>query len=298
MRNREGLTPHHRLLLSLGGAGQEIRSFQVTTKGSSARRVHTARRSYWPDRETSGLLDAIECVYSHENLATFHLSAFQAISALVKDVVLTMDSTRLRDGEAESHNTKEGAVSQEWQLLLLQLFPQNPVAPGLRKGARGVLSINEFVTQREFERTALFNEIMRPIDVRFQLFVPLELPGYVATVSVNRRSPFFRGEIRKLRLFAPHLVRAHSNARAITRLRSLASDVPQLDLLRDLGLTPRESHIMHWLIQGKRDSEISEILNSKTRTVEKHVQHIFARLGVETRTAAALMAVERTALRR
>ena len=33
---------------------------------------------------------------------------------------------------------------------------------------------------------------------------------------------------------------------------------------------------MHWLIQGKRDSEIAQILNSKKRTVEKHVQHILA----------------------
>jgi DNA-binding NarL/FixJ family response regulator len=161
-----------------------------------------------------------------------------------------------------------------------------------------VLSINEFVTQREFERTALFNEIMRPIDVRFQLFLPLELPGYVATVSVNRRSLFSRDEVRKLRLFSPHLVRAYLNGQAITKLRALASNVPQLELLQDLGLTPQESHIMHWLIQGKRDSEIAQILNSKTRTVEKHVQHIFARLGVETRTAAALVALERTAIGR
>jgi DNA-binding CsgD family transcriptional regulator len=57
--------------------------------------------------------------------------------------------------------------------------------------------------------------------------------------------------------------------------------------LRFFGLTLQESHIMHWLIQGKRDSEIAQILNSKTRTVEKHTQHIFTKLGVETRTAAA-----------
>ena len=85
-----------------------------------------------------------------------------------------MDCTRLRDGKPESRNTREGVVSQEMQSLLLKLLPENPAAPALRRGARGVLSLNDFVTQREFERTALYNEIMRPINVRFQLLVPLE----------------------------------------------------------------------------------------------------------------------------
>ena len=265
---------------------------------STRRRVHAVRNSSWPGRETSRLLDAIECVYAHEDFATFHLSVFQAISGLVKDVVLSMDCTRLSDGKAASRNTKEGVVSQEMQSLLLKLLPDNPAAPALRKGVRGVLNINDFVTQREFERTALYNEIMRPIGIRYELLVPLEMPSYIATVSVNRRSLFSRDEVRKLRSFSPHLVRACLNAQAITKLRALASNVPQLELLQDLGLTPQESLIMHWLIQGKRDSEIAQILNSKTRTVEKHVQHIFARLGVETRTAAALVALERTAIRR
>ena len=52
---------------------------------------------------------------------------------------------------------------------------------------------------------------------------------------------------------------------------------------------------MHWLIQGKRNSEIASILSSKTRTVQKHVQNIFSKLGVETRTAAALLALENCA---
>ena len=268
------------------------------TKGSLTQSVHIPRRLSCSSREISRLLDAVECVYSHENLATFHLSAFQAISGLINDVVISVDCTRLRDGKPESRNTREGVVSQEMQSLLLKLLPENPAAPALRRGARGVLSLNDFVTQREFERTALYNEIMRPINVRFQLLVPLEVPGYVAAVSVNRRSHFSREEIRRLRLFSPHLVRAYLNAQAFTKLRALASDVPQLDLLQELGLTPQESHIMHWLIHGKRDSEIAQILNSKKRTVEKHVQHILARLDVETRTAAALVAMERTALRR
>ena len=53
----------------------------------------------------------------------------------------------------------------------------------------------------------------------------------------------------------------------------------------------QESHIMHWSIQGKRNGEIASILSSNTRTVQKHVENIFSKLGVETRTAAALIAL-------
>jgi DNA-binding CsgD family transcriptional regulator len=229
----------------------------------------------------SQLLNAVECIHSQDNLSTFHVCLFRAISGLVEDVVITMDSTRLTDGKAESRNTKEAVMSQEMQSVFLELLPENPAAPALRDGARGLLRVTDFVTQREFERTALYNEIMRPNDVRYQLLIPLDMPGHIAAVSISRRSQFSQSEIKKLHLFSPHLVRALCNAQTITRLRAFASDVPKPELLRILGLTPQESHIMHWLIQGKRDSEIAQILNSKTRTVEKHIQHIFTKLSVE-----------------
>jgi DNA-binding CsgD family transcriptional regulator len=51
-------------------------------------------------------------------------------------------------------------------------------------------------------------------------------------------------------------------------------------------LTSREREVIHWVREGKRDSEIAVILGLSSRTVEKHVGHILEKLGVETRTAA------------
>jgi DNA-binding CsgD family transcriptional regulator len=53
-----------------------------------------------------------------------------------------------------------------------------------------------------------------------------------------------------------------------------------------IGLTPRQSEILTWVAQGKRDWEIAQIIHSSTRTVSNHVYRILQRLGVETRTAA------------
>jgi DNA-binding CsgD family transcriptional regulator len=52
-------------------------------------------------------------------------------------------------------------------------------------------------------------------------------------------------------------------------------------------LTPREVEVLKWLAEGKRNGEIGIILGTSGRTVGKHVEHILAKLGVETRTAAA-----------
>ena len=59
-----------------------------------------------------------------------------------------------------------------------------------------------------------------------------------------------------------------------------------------LGLTPRVAETLLWLSQGKTNGDIAMILGNSEATVKKHVLEIFATLGVETRTAASLRALE------
>ena len=54
-----------------------------------------------------------------------------------------------------------------------------------------------------------------------------------------------------------------------------------------LRLTRRESEILFWISQGKIDGDIGQILKISVRRVQKHVENIFKKLGVETRTSAA-----------
>ncbi len=57
----------------------------------------------------------------------------------------------------------------------------------------------------------------------------------------------------------------------------------------NFGLSPRESEILGWVAQGKTNPEISMILEISRRTVQKHLERIYIKLGVENRTAAAAM---------
>lgn len=60
--------------------------------------------------------------------------------------------------------------------------------------------------------------------------------------------------------------------------------------LASAALTPRETEVLSWLSKGKTNRDIGDILGLSPRTVNKHLEHIFRKLGVETRAAAAALA--------
>jgi DNA-binding CsgD family transcriptional regulator len=58
-----------------------------------------------------------------------------------------------------------------------------------------------------------------------------------------------------------------------------------------LGLTRREAEVLAWVAQGKTNAEIGTILGARPRTVAKHLERIYQKLGIENRTAAAALAL-------
>ncbi|MGO4153482.1 helix-turn-helix domain-containing protein [Cupriavidus sp. YAF13] len=57
-------------------------------------------------------------------------------------------------------------------------------------------------------------------------------------------------------------------------------------------LTAREQQVLRWLAHGKTDREIAGMLGISARTVQKHLQHVYVKLGVENRTAAVMRGLE------
>jgi len=74
--------------------------------------------------------------------------------------------------------------------------------------------------------------------------------------------------------------------------REFKPDFSSAEPLLKLGLTPRAAEALLWLAQGKTNPDIATILGITESTVKKHVQEIFEKLGVETRGAAAVRALE------
>ncbi|MCX4189449.1 response regulator [Methylophaga sp. OBS3] len=85
----------------------------------------------------------------------------------------------------------------------------------------------------------------------------------------------------------------HSEDQWLILLRE-ESETAQIEALRAVfNLTNRESEVLHWVILGKTDKSIGEILGTSPRTINKHMEHVLTKLGVETRTSAASLAVNK-----
>src|SRR5690606_14567919 len=87
-------------------------------------------------------------------------------------------------------------------------------------------------------------------------------------------------------------------ARSLRDARLAAQQPPARDagavreaLARRYQLTAREVEVLEWVACGKTNRDIGEILGLSPRTVNKHLEHIYVKLGVETRTAAATLAI-------
>jgi DNA-binding CsgD family transcriptional regulator len=74
------------------------------------------------------------------------------------------------------------------------------------------------------------------------------------------------------------------------RLSEKRSTDDQNMLQQQLGMTVREAEVLLWLSRGKSNREIGQILGISPRTVNKHLEQIFIKLGVENRASAAARA--------
>lgn len=70
-----------------------------------------------------------------------------------------------------------------------------------------------------------------------------------------------------------------------------ARKLTQQAICQLLRLTPREAEVLCWVTQGKQHDEIGRILDMSPRTVQKHLEHIYHKLGVQTRMAVAVLRV-------
>ncbi|MDR7096351.1 response regulator transcription factor [Hydrogenophaga laconesensis] len=96
---------------------------------------------------------------------------------------------------------------------------------------------------------------------------------------------------RQGRLLARHMGQGNlGEAMLLLTLMPPDSASASAQRLRDIALTPRETEVLSWLAKGKTNRDIADILGMSPRTVNKHLEHVFEKLGVETRSAAAAIA--------
>lgn len=157
--------------------------------------------------------------------------------------------------------------------------------------------LSDLMSARVLRRTALYNEICRKNGLRWQLTIYVSMPeASTLTVAACRTDgDFSERDKAALDLLRPHVARAWRRTQITSRSHANVAELgsPEaLAALRALGLSPREAEVLRWVTAGKTNSEIALILGLTPGTVKFYVERILRQLGCETRTAAALIAVE------
>ncbi len=234
-------------------------------------------------REVNALLSALDRLYAPVGRTDFPHHLFGVLAELLPGTLATFDFLDLSTGKVESRvspTVAEAMPVPELEAVVRQYLWQNPVVDHLiGKNAAVVLQPTDVVSQRQFRRTDLYALAFRPAGVEYQIAAGLSWPGRIGGFAISRPGPrnFTAAEAALVRHLRPHVERAFAAAQRTGAQRAAAPAGV---------LTTREEEVLHWLGAGKRNAEIALILGISPRTVHKHVEHVLAKLGVETRTAA------------
>jgi DNA-binding CsgD family transcriptional regulator len=183
-----------------------------------------------------------------------------------------------------------GAIGRDWR--------DHPVmAPDLATPGRGVRRLSDFVPSRGWRRRPLFNDFYRPLGMPYELSAQLAWGpvGSSCCIALHRSGRDFGPRERALlELLAPHLRSGRERIaarRASPGRGALAATDQEAALARRLPITPREAEVLARLADGRTNAGIAHDLGISPHTVVRHVDHIYRKLGVQTRAAATKAAL-------
>ena len=159
-------------------------------------------------------------------------------------------------------------------------------------------AISDFLSDRQFRRGALYAEICEPLGVRAVLkaFLPTGQATGASLVFDTTRSAFTETDRHTLQRLVPHLAQLRRNALARGTCPALL-DSTAAARIRLPRLSPRERVVLARAAAGETNTTIAHALFVSPGTVRKHLEHIYDKLEVRTRTqAAAIYTQERVVL--
>jgi len=157
---------------------------------------------------------------------------------------------------------------------------------------------SDVTTVEEYHRLDLYQHVYGPMGVEHQIAFTLPAtPGRILAIALSRNDPDYSDAERDLINAArPFLIQAWRNAIEHTALRDevaargpnsrLPSAVP-VGAFAEYGLTERETEVLVLVARGRSNRDAAAILGISARTVQKHLEHCFRKLGVSDRSTAA-----------
>ena len=219
-------------------------------------------------------------------------SAVDALPAQVASEITSLSVCDLSSGHRHVVAKPAAAIGAEDLASFDRYFRMHPLVryhADLR--GPGAHRISDSLPFSRFRHSGLYSEYYRRIGIDHVVALPIHV-DHTTLISfvLNRRGRDFSDRDRDvLDLVGGPLSRLYQKARALERLQStVAAKKPDLQRLEALGVTTREIEVLQWLAAGKTDREVAALLGCSHRTVQKHLQRLYVKLGVETRTAAVM----------
>ncbi|HVW46187.1 MAG TPA: LuxR C-terminal-related transcriptional regulator [Solirubrobacterales bacterium] len=160
---------------------------------------------------------------------------------------------------------------------------------------------SDVVTREQYHALELYRYFYGPLGIEHQMaFILPATPGRVLAIALSRCDRDYTDEERDLIERArPFLIQTWRNAIEHTALRDeLAARMPNprtsagvgAAAFDGYGLTDREAEVLVLVARGRSNRDAGAILGISARTVQKHLEHCFRKLGVRNRSAAAELA--------
>lgn len=241
------------------------------------------------------VLGFLRQLYAPERGEAFPRRALTGLSALIESDILTYNE--IDPGRQRAYMIQEpaGAIPASQIATFEHFAHQHPlITHYARTRESRPRKISDFLTLSQFQNLDLYQEFFRRVAVNYQIAVTIpSSPQLVIGIALNRsRSDFSERDRSVLDAIRPHLVQAHRNAAERAGLRERAESAERALWSSRAGslsrLSGREHEVLVLVAGGKTNHEIGELLALSSRTVQKHLEHIYEKLGVHTRTAAAM----------
>jgi DNA-binding CsgD family transcriptional regulator len=237
-----------------------------------------------------GALDALHAIGDTGlGRETFARRGLECLPRLVSSELTTLSVCNLETGHRSVVSDSPGSISRREIEVFDRYFYDHPlVREHGRNPAAVTRRIGELLPDSRFHRTPLYNDYYRVIRIDHVMAVPIHVDRrYLVSFVLNRSKRGFSDRDReRLEIMRPHL----GNLYRFSVAASGPEGAPCEESALPGSLTPRERDVLRWVAAGKTDRDIGAILAISPRTVHKHLQHVYEKLGVETRTAAAMRA--------
>lgn len=246
-----------------------------------------------------------ELIAAGADADAFATAGVRALTTYVGADLATLSDCDLISGHRRVLGARPTALGQAAIATFDRHFRAHPlVAFHAAHHDGGAHRISDSWPRAAFERTPLYNEYYRPIGIRHAVAVPLYVDGRrLVSFVLNRAGRDFADrEIAELDfvrgpLSALYRRLLRTNAERVVAVRRARAADGSATVADPVALTPREAEIMRWVTAGKSDAQIAQIVGASARTVQKHLQHVYVKLGVESRTSAAMRMLQRSQAR-